>query len=181
MEKEAIQTLTRKAVEAVQKFFASQAENHQAAFPQPLQTTGIWMAICVEQVLAIFFLNGKEQQRVNACKNQGLHPFPEFVIGERARPAGHRAAFHVTGPFGFYVSKHTSKMFAFALGPDSSCTVEDHIHEVVDIAENRILYKYKVHVAFMLGFDQKEGWPEVEPRLSKLLSHTLEVWKRVHP
>jgi hypothetical protein len=177
MDKESIQALTHKAVDTVQKFFADHLEDYQAVFPEALQSTGVWMAICVEQVLAIFFLNEKEQQRVNACKHKVLHPFPEFVIGESARPAGRRAAFHVTGPFGFYASRHTSKMFAFALGPGSSCTVEEHVHEVVDTAQNKVVYRYKTHVAFMLGLDQAERWTEVEPRLSELLSHTLEVWK----
>ena len=174
-----MQALTQKAVETVQKFFAHHLEDHQAVFPEALQSTGIWMGMGVEQVLAIFFLNEKEQQRVNACKHKGVHPFPEFVIGEGVRPAGRRAAFYVTGPFGFYASRHTSEMFAFALGPGSSCTVEDHVHDVVDTSENRVVYTYEVHAAFMLGLDEGERWPEVEPRLSELLSHTLEVWKSV--
>jgi hypothetical protein len=181
MDKESTQELTQKAVETVQRFFADHLEDQQAVFPEALQSSGIWMAMCLEQVLAIFFLNDKEQQRINACKHKGRHPFPEFVIGEGARPAGRRATFHVTGPFGFYASRRTSNMFAFALGPGSSCTVEEHVHEVVDTSENKVAYTYKVDLAFMLGLDEGERSIEVGIRLAKLLSHTLEVWKTVHP
>ena len=181
MDKESIQALTQKAVETVQKFFADHLEDHQAFFPEALQSTGIWMAMCLEQVLAVFFLNDKEQQRINACKQKGLHPFPEFLMGQGASQGGRRAAFYVTGPFGFYASRQTSNMFAFALSPGASCTVEDHVHKVVDSSGNKVAYTYEVHVAFMLGLHEGERWPDVEPRLSELLSHTLEVWRSVQP
>ena len=67
-------------------------------------------------------------------------------------------------------------MFAFCVSPDSSFTVVDHLHEVVDTSGNK--FTYTVDLAFILGLDKGEQWSSVEPRLSELLDYSMGVWKK---
>jgi hypothetical protein len=170
------QEVTQKAVETVRAFFADHIDDDQAFLPEVLQSTGIWMAICSEQVLSIFFLNEKEQQRIDLCKHKGVHPFPGFMIGESERPSDQRASYSVTSPFRFYSSKRSSDTFAFTLSRGASCIVTDHVHEIADSSGKKS--SYAVDLVFMLGRDEYDSWAELEPRLASLLDYCLEVWRR---
>ncbi len=175
MEKETIQEITQKAVEAVQVFFTEHMNDEKVIFPEVLQSTGIWIAICADGVLAIFFLNEKAQQRINLCKQKGVHPFPGFMIGESERPSKQRATYSVSSPFRFYSSKQSSDTFAFALSGGASCIVMDHIHEVVSKEGNR--GSYTVDLAFMLGCGKEALITDLESRLSSLLDYCLDLWR----
>ena len=175
METEAAEEVTQRAVQSVQNFFNQHIDDSHAVFPDVLGNSGVWMAICADQVLGIFFLSEAEQARVNACRQQGVHPFPGFVIGENERPSEQRAAYNVTTPFRFYSEKSSQDTFAFSLSGEGSCVVVDHRHEIADRSGKKVTYG--VDLAFLLGHDAAEPWTEFELRLSSLLDYTLEVWK----
>lgn len=171
----AVQEVTQKAVEMVQLFFAKHMNEDGISFPEVLQTSGVWMAILSDEVLGIYFLNESDQERINACRQQGRHPFPGFMVGESQRPKDYRAAFVVKDPFRFYSKKRSNNTFAFSLTLGASCVVLDHMHEVMGGPENK--EAYPVALAFLLGHGEKEQWRDLKPRLSALLDYSLDLWK----
>lgn len=174
MERELIEEITQKSVREIQRFFNQHMDDSQVVFPEVLGYSGVWMAICADQVLGIFFLSEAEQQRINACREQGVHPFPGFMIGEGQRPRDLRATYSVMSPFRFYSGKSSHDAFAFSLSGEGSCVVVGHRHEITDTSEKKVTYK--VDLAFLLGHREVESWSEVEPRLNSLLEYILEVW-----
>jgi hypothetical protein len=170
------QEITQKAVEAVQIFFADRLNDDAVSFPAILQDSGVWMAVFSDEALGIYFLNERQQERINACRQQGRHPFPGFMIGEARRPADYRAAFGVMSPFRFYSGKRSNGAFAFSLTREASCVVIDHVHEIIDGPENK--ESYPVDLAYLLGYGEKERWGGLEPRLSALLDYSLDLWKK---
>lgn len=169
------QEIAQKAVETVQLFFAKHMDDDDISFPAILQTSGVWMAILADEVLGIYFLAEREQERINTCRQQKRHPFPGFMVGEARRPADHRAAFGVFSPFRFYSGKRSNSTFAFSLTREASCVVVDHVHEMIGGPENK--ESYPVDLAYLLGHGEKEQWHSLAPRLSALLDYTLELWK----
>jgi hypothetical protein len=170
------QVMAQQAVECVQGFFAGHGEEQTACLPGVLRSSGMWMTVSDPSILAIFFLDEAEQKKINRHKKKGWHPFPGFLISESQRPADQRAAYYVRRPCCYYASKRSANMFAFCVSPDSSFTVVDHLHEVVDTSGNK--FTYTVDLAFILGLDKGEQWSSVEPRLSELLDYSMGVWKK---
>jgi hypothetical protein len=167
--------MAQKAVNVVQGFFDGLGEKETGHLPEVLKSSGTWMAVSDASILAIFFLSEAEQKRIDRHKEKGWHPFPGLVISESQRPADQRAAYNIRGPYRFYSSKRSSNMFAFCISRDSSLTVVDHIHHIVDASGNR--FTYTVDLAFILGLQEDEEWPRVKPRLSELLDYSMGVWK----
>jgi hypothetical protein len=175
MEQEFIQSITEESVQTVQRFFDAHMGENDVAFPETLGSSGVWMGICAEEVVGVFFLDEGGQQRVSRYKERGVHPFPGFMIGESERPPGQRAAHYVTTPFRSYQGKRSSGAFAFSVDQDGSCLVMNHTHELP--GATGLKARYAVDLAFIIGFAEEESSEDLQGRLSALLDHCLGVWR----
>mgnify|MGYP001105476357 CR=1 FL=1 len=175
MDKEFVQGITEESVQTVQRFFEAHMGEDNVAFPEILGSSGVWMGICVEEVVGIFFLDAEAQQRVRLYKERGVHPFPGFMIGESERPPGQRAAHYVTMPFRFYEGKQSSGAFAFSVVQDGSCIVMNHTHELFGATGRKA--RYTVDLAFLVGFSEEESSKDLQARLAALLDHCLDTWR----
>ncbi len=172
-----IRGVAKGARQFIEDFFGSATETDRQLVPSVLRSAGKWMAMYDESMLGIFCLDESEQQRVMQYREEGWHLFPGFMVSEGKRPNNTQIAMSVLGSCNFFSSNHTSNLIAFEVGPSSSLTVVDHFHEIKDSSGRE--HKYRIALAFVLGISQGEQWPDVKRRLSELLNHSMEVWRKL--
>lgn len=165
------------AIKLVEDFFARLSNEEKAALPPVLKTIGKWMATYDNSTLGIFFLNNPSLKRVVEYQNKGWHPFPGFLISEDQKPANSPVAIAISGSCNFFSSNRTSNMFAFCVRSGASFTVVDHFQEIRDSSGQE--FRYQVDLAFVLGILPGEDWPSVESRLTELLNHSLNIWRKI--
>lgn len=169
--------IAKRAVQFVDRFFRNLPEVERDLVPSVLKSPGAWMVSYTESMLGIFHLDEAEQQRVKQYQSKGWPPFPGFMVSEDQKPANARVAMGGIGSCNFFSSNHTINLFAFEVSPGSSFTVVDHFHEIRGSSGEE--FKYHVPLAFVLGIHQGEQWPDVERRLSELLSYSVSVWRKL--
>lgn len=175
---DAAKDITHQALKFLEGFVFRLDETEKALLPEVLQHTASLTAACDGLVLAVFCLDLEETERVEEYQKKGWHLFPGFITSENRRSADEvSVAFNVHGKCHFFSSNQSSGNFAFSVSPDSSFTVVDHVHEIVGTSGEKLTYR--VPLAFVLGLNEGEEWPEIEARLSELLAFSLDVWKKV--
>jgi len=170
--------LARQAVQYVQNFIDNLVQKGQTNLPKCLKTSGRWMANYTGSVLGIYFLTKEELKRVVEHQNKGLPPFPGFLISDELKPPNDASAILTDGTGNYFASNRTVNMWAFTVKPGASFTVVDHFHEIKDSSTGHE-FKFRVDLAFVLGLHKEEQWADLEQRLAELLSHTVEVWKKL--
>ena len=170
--------LARQALQYVEIFINDLVKKGKTYLPEILRSYGRWIANYTGSILGIYFLKKDELKRATEYQNKGLSPFPGFLISEDLKPLSDASAIMISGTCDYFASNRTFNMWAFTVKPGASFTVVDHFHEVKDSSTGQE-FKFHVDLAFILGFNQEENWADLEPRLFKLLSHTVEVWKKI--
>ena len=170
--------LARQALQYVEIFINDLVQEGETYLPKILRSYGRWIANYTGSVLGIYFLSKAELKRVAKNQNKSLQPFPGFLISEDLKPTNDASAILISGTCNYFASNRTLNMWAFTVKPGASFAVVDHFHEVKDSSSGRE-FKFRVDLAFVLGFNQEEHWADLEPRLSELLSHTVDVWKKL--
>lgn len=178
MKRDSKSELARQAIQYVEIFINNLVQEGVSYLPECLRNYGRWMANYSGTVLGLFFLSEEEMKRVVELQNQGLPPFPGFLISEDLKPPKDPTAILMGGTCNYFASNRTVNMWAFTVKPGSSFTVVDHYHEIKDSATNKV-FSFKVDIAFIVGLEKEEKWFDLEPKISKLLSHTTEVWKKL--
>jgi hypothetical protein len=177
MTKDAIKEIVPKAIDHVKGFFDSLGVEESKSLPPILKKTGTWMAQYDQATIGIFFLTKPELERATNNQNKGYPAFPGFIVSVDNRPAGAPVAVDISGSCNFFSSNHTTNMYAFSVEPGASFTVIDHFQEIRDSSGEE--FRYRVDLAFVIGIHQGEGWQKAEKRLSELLNHTMEVWRKL--
>jgi hypothetical protein len=170
--------LARQALRYVKNFISNLVQEGKAYLPKCLKTYGRWMANYTGSVLGIYFLSKEELKRVIEHQNKGLSPFPGFLISEELKPPNDASAILMGGTDNYFASNRTVNMWAFTVKPGASFTVVDHFHEIKDSSTGQE-FKFRVDLAFVFGLHKEEQWADLEQRLVELLSHTVEVWKKL--
>lgn len=178
MSPEATKDMVLKAMEFVEQFFHELAEEDKKILPPILKSPGRWVANSSGSTLGLFFVSQDERRRAAQYWNKGLAAFPGFMISEDQRASTMPAAFGVSGKCLYYSSNNTAYNYAFSVTSGSTSTVVNHFHKVREPSSGEEL-QYHVDVAFVLGIVEGENWNEIEPKLSELLDHTLDVWRKL--
>ena len=168
--------IARTVLNFVDNFFRDLIKDSSNLFPEILRLPGKWMASYTGPVLGIFFLNEKERQRVVNYQKKGWPPFPGLIISKNLLPDDEPVALEVAGTCHYFSSNHTSFLWGFSVHPGTSFAIANHFHEGRDLATGN-QFEFHVDLAFILSPQADEGWDVLKPRLSELLSLTLEVWK----
>ncbi len=170
------QDIASKAIDYVKGFFDTFEVEEKESFPSILNKPGSWMAQYDDGMIGIFFLTKSELKRATQYQNRGYPAFPGFIVSKDKRPSDAPVAISISGSCNYFSSNHTTNMYSFVVEAGASFTVVDHFQEIKDTSGEE--FKYHVDLAFVIGFQQNEGWEKVKKRLSKLLNYTIEVWRR---
>lgn len=171
--------LAHKSLTFVEDFFNGLIRKGEDYLPACLRVKGSWMANYTDYVLGIYFLNEVELERVDRYHKQKWPPFPGFLVSEDSKPANETSAIGISGQCNYFVSNRTANMWAFTVSPGASFTVLDHFHEIKD-SSTGVVFNFKVDLAFVLGLQQEKKWADLKPRLSELLTYTVDAWKKSH-
>lgn len=177
MAKNATKKIASKAIDQVKKFFDGLGVEERKFLPPTLKKPGTWIAQYDEAMIGIFYLTKSELKRVTSNQNKGFPAFPGFIVSEDKKPAGTPVAVAISGSCNLFSSNHTTNMYAFSVKAGASFIVVDHFQEIRDSSGEE--FRYRVDLAFVIGIHQKEGWQKLEKRLSELLNHAMEVWKKL--
>ena len=177
MTNDAKKEIALKAIDHVKGFFDSLGVEERKSLPPILKKSGTWMAQYDEGSIGIFFLTKSELERATKNQNKGFPAFPGFIVSEDRKPAGAPVAVAISGSCNFFSSNHTTNMYAFSVEAGASFTVVDHFQEIRESSGEE--FRYRIDLAFVIGIQQMEGLQKVEKRLSELLNHTMEVWRKL--
>lgn len=170
--------LANQAVKYVEDFINNLVQEGKPYLPIILKKNGRWVANYTGYVMGIFFLSEEKFKEVVENQNKGLPPFPGFLISEELKPATDATAILISGACNYFDSNRTINMWAFTVKPGASFTVVNHYHEITDSSTGR-RFKFSVDLAFVLGLQKDEQWPDLKARLIELLSYTEENWKKL--
>jgi len=172
-----VRNIASKSVEFVKSFFANLPHEERSFLPSIFKTAGSWLGNFDDFTIGIFYLTKEEMQRVVKKMNRRIHAFPGFYVSEPNRKEQMPVAIKMDGSCQYFSSCHTENIIAFSVYQGSSFTVVDHFHEIKVSSGQE--FKYRVDLAFLLGLLPDEDWQQFEKRLSELLLHSLNTWRRM--